>query len=250
LKRFYLGTNATASFAPLQYTAQSRKREATVTARKQAPAKRGRKPAPPEEKTEPFTIRMTPRLRYGIELLARAQRGRSNSQVVEWALQRALNSVIVGNAGANLGVVLDQLWNEPSEWERLLILDDLAPELLDFLERSMIVTVNESREKTKLHQAVRERQALQEKDLKHANAYATLDDDLFSTFSADHNRIDDAFSILISHNWERLKEAVARREANSELNTDARLFELLGIECEVDIEAVVQLAQKLQTADA
>ena len=103
----------------------------------EAPTKkpRGRPRRAPEEKLEQFSIRLTPKLKYGLELLARAQH-RSISQAVEWALQVGLNGYELDVEAGSLGDVLDHAWGDgQSEVKRLLHIYLMAPGLLTFEER-------------------------------------------------------------------------------------------------------------------
>lgn len=93
--------------------------------------KRGRKPKSTAEKPAQLTIRMPPKLKLGLELLARAQH-RSLSQAVEWALQVGLNSFETDREGTTLGRVLDEAWSKGSEPERILAIYRRAPMLLSF----------------------------------------------------------------------------------------------------------------------
>ncbi|HGM5514648.1 TPA: hypothetical protein ACKPYU_000924 [Stenotrophomonas maltophilia] len=96
-----------------------------------APQKRGRKPKTAAEKPTQLTIRMPPKLKLGLELLARAQH-RSLSQAVEWALQVGLNSFETDREGTTLGRVLDEAWSKESDPERILAIYRRAPMLLSF----------------------------------------------------------------------------------------------------------------------
>lgn len=186
-----------------------------MTAKKDKPAKRGRKPAPPDSKTEPFTIRLTPRLRYGIELLARAQSGRSNSQVVEWALQRALNSVTL-MSGVKLGDLLDTLWETSTEWQRLEVLFEQAPELLTYVERAICETIYGSEEFKRYIE--NDGNAITE----------TMGPN--DSVSDMYERAETAFHELIERHWERLKEIVTERELQGKDTENTVLGSLLRIE--------------------
>lgn len=165
--------------------------------------KRGPPPKPPGQKAEQLTIRLTPKLKYGLELLSRAQRGRSLSQVVEWAIQRGLNSVEVANE-TSLGKVLDTCWALNTEWERLLTLSKLAPELLDFDELNVLDAVSSNPElKAFVHKY--------KDQLSHATKGQ---DDVAKVINAqnDSYNASEAVSELMSLHWEEIKEAVARSD--------------------------------------
>lgn len=99
------------------------------------PQKRGRKAKPAAEKPTQLTIRMPPKLKLGLELLARAQH-RSLSQAVEWALNAGLSKFQLANDGyySSLAALLDDLWDftPPQRAATLLI---HAPELLSYEDR-------------------------------------------------------------------------------------------------------------------
>ncbi|WP_313642322.1 hypothetical protein [Stenotrophomonas sp.] len=91
----------------------------------------------PDRKTEALSIRIDPRSRYGLELLARIQR-RSTTGVVEWVLQEAFKSEVFDNSDMNrsalhLDEALDSLW-QLNEVERLVALAIAKPQLLTFEE--------------------------------------------------------------------------------------------------------------------
>lgn len=94
----------------------------------------GRPAKAPGEKLEQFSIRLPPKLKFGLELLARAQH-RSLSQVVEWAIQVGLNSYEFRSESAypTLGGLVDELWPMP-EHLRMLHLGESARHLLTFEE--------------------------------------------------------------------------------------------------------------------
>lgn len=117
-----------------------------MSAKKSAPKKRGPKPKPPEEQLQQLTVRMSPKVKYGLELLARAQH-RSLSQAVEWALQRGLNSYeIPGRQRQTLGDALDSLWQLNHDAARALLLRQIAPGLLSFDEAAAAELVVKSAE--------------------------------------------------------------------------------------------------------
>lgn len=89
----------------------------------------------PDRKTEALSIRIDPRMRYGLELLARKQR-RAVTGVVEWAIDKAFGDEVIDCAdGSSLYFrpALEQLW-ATNEIERLVLLATTAPQLLTFEE--------------------------------------------------------------------------------------------------------------------
>lgn len=185
-----------------------------MTAKKERPARRGRKPAPADQRTEPFSIRLTPKLRYGVELLGRAQRGKSLSQVVEWAIQRGLNSVSL-TGDLSLGDALDVLWLEKTEWERIAWLYSEAPELLDFSERAICQTVIESREYRRFFDN---------------GSPLYQDAETEDEAEAIQERADTEFNKFISTHWEQLKQIIGDRDAQGKKAEGVSLTDLLGVD--------------------
>lgn len=105
----------------------------------------GRPPKNPGDKLEQFSIRLTPKLKFGLELLARAQ-NRSLSQAVEWALQVGLNSYRVNNEGENVADLLDSAWTHEHPFDRLYSIYNSAPNLLTFDDRAACELVENSME--------------------------------------------------------------------------------------------------------
>ena len=100
------------------------------------PTKAGKKPPGRPRKAEAdrleqFSVRLPPKLKFGLEMLARAQH-RSLSQAVEWAVQVGLNSFEADREGLTLGQVLDDAWEQHGEPARILTIYRHAPMLLSF----------------------------------------------------------------------------------------------------------------------
>lgn len=76
-------------------------------------------------KSETFTIRLTPKLMYGLELLARKQH-RTLNGVVQWAIERVLQY-------KKEGIDYQNLWSA-DQAERIKILQKHAPHLLTYEE--------------------------------------------------------------------------------------------------------------------
>lgn len=116
------------------------------TAAKKAP---GRPRKAPEDKLEQFSVRLPPKLKFGLELLARAQH-RSLSQAVEWAVQVGLNSYEADRDGTSLGRVLDDAWAMESPEERLLAIYRWVPMLLSFEDAAVCEVLVSSHDRTQL----------------------------------------------------------------------------------------------------
>lgn len=120
---------------------------------------------------EKLTIRLTPKLKFGLETLARLQ-GRSLSQSIEWALQHALTKVGSGdgsptNRESPLWGLLSHAWEIYEGWRRTYFLYSLNPMLVSFEERHACALVERSREQKYLYQLVR---SDSEKDIDKYNA--------------------------------------------------------------------------------
>lgn len=102
-----------------------------ATIPKKAKKRPGRPPKHQSDKLEQFSIRLPPKLKFGLELLARAQH-RSLSQVVEWAVQMGMNSYEVGRDFESLTDLLTAAWSYPEEGRRLLEVYRSAPALLSY----------------------------------------------------------------------------------------------------------------------
>lgn len=72
-------------------------------------AKPGR---PSSGKEKLITIRLTPKMRYTVELLARIQRRNSISAVIEFALEKLLHDKATGLIDANAAYLPDLIWDE------------------------------------------------------------------------------------------------------------------------------------------
>ncbi|WP_414546928.1 hypothetical protein [Stenotrophomonas forensis] len=117
-----------------------------------APQKRGRKPKPEGEKPTQLTIRLPPKLKLGLELLARAQH-RSLSQAVEWALNAGLSNFQLNNDSyySSLSSLLDDVWDfTPVKGALTMLLH--APELMTYQDRIAAELVEYSVEMQALEQ--------------------------------------------------------------------------------------------------
>ncbi len=106
--------------------------------------KGGRPKKPAGEKAEQFSLRLAPKLRFGLETLARLQ-GRSMSQVIEWGLKTSLQSVKL-KLSRTLADVVEIAWREPTEWQRLRYLWKMDPALVPFDVRHACNLVEISKE--------------------------------------------------------------------------------------------------------
>lgn len=101
-------------------------------------------------RSETVTIRLDPKLRYLTELAARKQR-RTVSSFIEWAIERALDSIILretyehfhgGTAETNLGDEAETLW-DTDEPDRIAKLGLHYPELLTHDEQVLWKLIKE-----------------------------------------------------------------------------------------------------------
>jgi hypothetical protein len=82
-----------------------------------------------KDKSASITVRLDPKLKYGLEILARKQY-RNLSSLVEWALNKALNDP---NDGLPF---LNEIWDF-DETDRFINLANHSPELLTFDEQKL-----------------------------------------------------------------------------------------------------------------
>ncbi|MDA0781240.1 MAG: hypothetical protein PQ612_00060 [Rickettsiales bacterium] len=101
-------------------------------------------PVMQQTKAESITVRLDPKIRYGLELLARKQR-RNLSSVVEWALQKAIHDPVDGlyDEKSDKLNFLNFLW-DVEESDRLYQLATCRPELLTFEEEKLVKVITES----------------------------------------------------------------------------------------------------------
>lgn len=91
------------------------------------------------KKTEALSIRIEPRMRYGLEILSRLQR-RAVTGVVEWSIAQAFQNEIARDLQGNdvaFETALNRLWS-PNEPERLLALRFYYPSLLTYEEERLV----------------------------------------------------------------------------------------------------------------
>jgi hypothetical protein len=86
-------------------------------------------------KTDTLTLRMKPKLKYVLELVARRQH-RNLSEVTSWAIEQALINQPEGARSLGLGEfpkAVDALWS-PYESDRLVLLAQKRPDLMTYEE--------------------------------------------------------------------------------------------------------------------
>ena len=85
-----------------------------------------------------LAARISPKAQYGLRLLAKLQ-GRSIAESLEWTINLGLRQTTVGPGveEARLMDVVDLVWQAETEAQRLLVLHNRAPELMDFDHRSI-----------------------------------------------------------------------------------------------------------------
>jgi hypothetical protein len=81
--------------------------------------------------------RISPKAQYGLRLLARVQ-GRTIAEAVEWSINLALRQTRIGSGfgQGRLAGLVNEVWSKETEAERIKVINDSAPELLDFAERA------------------------------------------------------------------------------------------------------------------
>ncbi len=97
-------------------------------------------------KTESVTIRLNPRLRFGLELLARKQR-RSTTSVIEWAIDQALEreDFSINNESASGVDATNNIW-DVFDSDRLVKLAIYYPQLLTYEEEVTWKIIREIKE--------------------------------------------------------------------------------------------------------
>jgi hypothetical protein len=93
------------------------------------------------KKEETISLRVTPKLRYGLELLSKKQH-RSVSSVVTWAIEKAINDTDEGLRKGS-GVTLNDLWDVDSA-DRLVKLVHHSPELLTYEQEKIVKAAKEN----------------------------------------------------------------------------------------------------------
>lgn len=96
-----------------------------------------------QNKAESITVRINPKLKYGLELLSRKQH-RTISSVVEWAIERAIQDSQEGLWSRNVEEnILDHVW-DIDESDRLANLAISSPTLLSYEEEVLWKLIKEN----------------------------------------------------------------------------------------------------------
>lgn len=83
-----------------------------------------------------IAARVHPKFQYGLRLLSRVQ-GSTIAEALEWAISLSLRMTRIGVLGdLRLNAVVDTVWDNATEPRQIHALYKLAPELLDFDQRS------------------------------------------------------------------------------------------------------------------
>ena len=99
----------------------------------------------PTRKTESLTVRLDPKVKFGLELMSRLQ-NRTVTGVVEWALTAAMTRATINprdEESATVTAILDEVWST-DEPLRLVRLAFRAPNLLTYEELRIWETIQES----------------------------------------------------------------------------------------------------------
>lgn len=194
-----------------------------ATAKKSQKKAPGRPKKSEDEKLEQFSIRLTPKLKFGLELLARAQ-NRSLSQAVEWALQVGLNSYRVNNEWDDVAGLLDKAWAQDAEFDRLYTIYISAPHLLTFEDRAACEVVEQSIEMEMSDEGLRAKAIA---DDWQADKYR--DDAEFEKLSAQERQRKEIFKGFVRAYWPQLKKAAIEHVSSGKSLRNVRLSRLLGL---------------------
>lgn len=187
-----------------------------MTAKKKKPAKRGRKPLPEDQKMEQLTVRLSPKVKFGLELLARAQR-KSLSSAVEWAVLRGLHSYEVSEHGDVLGDALDVLWPPRSEFETLELLRQHAPQTLSDDDRWLLEGILESHEVDSIQQREFELEAERRPATDRTPEQIAYREQAWGTMRR----------FVVAH-WPQIREAIMTRSLQGKSLKDLSICELAG----------------------
>lgn len=96
------------------------------------------------KKTETLTLRLDPKTKFAIELLAREQK-RTLAGVIEWSVEKALagQEVVTGSEKGNLRQLVDKVWS-PDELERTIGLGIHAEHSLSFEEQCFWLVIRDN----------------------------------------------------------------------------------------------------------
>lgn len=200
----------------------------------------GRPPKSADEKLEQFSVRLPPKLKFGLELLARAQH-RSLSQAVEWALQRGLHTYEASEDGEMLGDVLDLVWPLGHEWDTLKTLRHRAPKTLSDDELWLWETISYSTEDALIAEKVEQlSQAAQKQSPPFTNPLAEA--------NAYEKRAATVFDEFVRAYYPEIRNAVAERCRQGKPTRGVGLIWLVGMkrrhgEVTDDLKALVEAKQ-------
>lgn len=103
------------------------------------------------DKLEQFSIRLQPKLKFGLDVLAQLQ-GRSLSQAIEWALHSSLANVKLSHDNS-LWLAIENAWDYcKAGWERTFYLYEFDHSLVNFEERYACALIQTSVEMEYLKQ--------------------------------------------------------------------------------------------------
>jgi len=92
-------------------------------------------------KSDVITVRVSPKLKHGLELLSRKQH-RSLSSVVTWAVEQLVNDRDIGLFDPRNGTTLGKLWHvHPAD--RLVKLASYWPELMTYEEELLVEQIKD-----------------------------------------------------------------------------------------------------------
>lgn len=168
---------------------------------------------------EQFSVRLPPKLKFGLELLSRAQH-RSLSQVVEWAVQMGMNSYEVGRDFESLTDLLTAAWKHPEEGRRLLEVFRSAPTLLSYEEAAACELIDRAVD----HQDFIEHFL---KELKADPESAALTNEQFQARIAEEEKA--FYWPVIWSNWDQLKSAAVGLSDNGKSLQLQSIQKLLGL---------------------
>ena len=104
---------------------------------------RGKTTSSSGAKSDVITVRLSPKLKYGLELLSRKQH-RPLSSVVTWAVEQLLNDSDVGLCHPRHGETLEGLWHvHPAD--RLVKLAIRWPELMTYEEELLVEQIKDEK---------------------------------------------------------------------------------------------------------
>jgi hypothetical protein len=202
----------------------------------------GRPKKPEGEKLEQFSIRLPPKLKFGLELLARAQ-NRSLSQVVEWSVRVGLNSYKINSDAPYMDDLLDRAWKEPWEFDRYYLLYGFEPRLLSFEDRTACALVDRSIENARVEEGLAflvlslpSRDPKDERRSKQAQK------------AADSQRRAIYFE-FVRLNWERIKEGAMERFNTGKSTVGVSIVQLIFPRTPSDVDPFATMQAFIDIAD-